>query len=612
MTAAVFQSIALDDIRPCPTNPRREIEPAALAELVASVKEHGILQPVLVRPTGRASSIAAAYELVCGHRRFAAAREAGLAEIPATVRELADDEALELQLAENCRRVDIHFLDEADAYHRLHTEWGYTVEVIAAKVGKSPEHVARRLKLRALPPKARELALADKLPASLALIVARIPVPELAEAAAREVSRVNDGGDSPMSVKHALDHVEKNYMLRLKGAPFNTRDPELLPAAGSCTSCPKRTGAQRELFDDIKSPDVCTDVTCFGAKKIAHGAALLAKAKAEGRPVLSKSETKAVFQKPWRETADKAEIAHDAPFVALDAQEWVGNTRKTYREMLGANAPEVTLGVCPYTNQVVELVDRKALGAVLKAAGLRDKSSNVLTPAEKRKREQQRREAERNTARRRGLVAEFVRRVEFTSHLPRHQIEDLFRAFVRGMLRQQWYGTVDEICTRRGIERVKRADGGRKQSAEDALSSWLESASAEHVRGLAYELVLARLLSSLRSGDVEWWREGLPDPEQLEDGDTFDEYGSERIALEMMQALGVDVAEIVAGVDAVVEQQWAEEDAAAAKKKPAKKAKPAKASAPTKAPRDRKSAAAGDKAEVTESQSKPSRRQAKA
>lgn len=109
--AAGLFAIPLAEIKPSKTNPRRVVNGHAFDELAASVAAHGVLQPVLVRPTEKG------YELVAGHRRFAAAQKAGLERIPAAVRDLTDVEALEIQLIENLERSDLHPLEEA---HRLH------------------------------------------------------------------------------------------------------------------------------------------------------------------------------------------------------------------------------------------------------------------------------------------------------------------------------------------------------------------------------------------------------------------------------------------------------------------------------------------------------------
>jgi ParB family transcriptional regulator, chromosome partitioning protein len=142
-----IQDIPLAKIRESKTNPRRLFDEAKLAELAENIRQHGILQPVLVRPLPDGE--AGTYELVAGARRFRASKIAKRESIPATVRELTDAQALELQVIENVQRVDVHPLDEAQGYAALMQLQPntYTVESIASRVGRSPAYVSGRLRL---------------------------------------------------------------------------------------------------------------------------------------------------------------------------------------------------------------------------------------------------------------------------------------------------------------------------------------------------------------------------------------------------------------------------------------------------------------------------------
>lgn len=144
------QWIAPAAIAPNPFQPRRTFHPAELQELAASIRLHGILQPVLVRPIDPADP-AAGYQLVAGERRWRAAQQAGLETIPAVVRQVGDQQALELALIENVQRHDISPLDAAYAYRRLSVEFELSQEDIAARVGKSRSAVANTMRLLDLP-----------------------------------------------------------------------------------------------------------------------------------------------------------------------------------------------------------------------------------------------------------------------------------------------------------------------------------------------------------------------------------------------------------------------------------------------------------------------------
>jgi len=137
--------IPISDIRANPFQPRREFDPVKLAELTDSIREHGVLQPVLLR------RVEGGYELVAGERRLRAAEMAGLAKIPAVLGDFADVAMMEIALVENLQREDLNPLEEAEAYRRLLEEFGLTQEEVAQKVGKSRSAIANTLRLLNLP-----------------------------------------------------------------------------------------------------------------------------------------------------------------------------------------------------------------------------------------------------------------------------------------------------------------------------------------------------------------------------------------------------------------------------------------------------------------------------
>jgi ParB family chromosome partitioning protein len=144
--------VAIELIRPSALQPRRRFGEAELDALAQSIREKGILQPLLVRPVAEDE---AAFELVAGERRWRAAQRVGLHEVPVVVRGLSDAEALEIALVENLQREDLSALEEAEAYKRLTGEFGRTQASLAEAVGKSRSHVANTLRLLSLPPPVR-------------------------------------------------------------------------------------------------------------------------------------------------------------------------------------------------------------------------------------------------------------------------------------------------------------------------------------------------------------------------------------------------------------------------------------------------------------------------
>jgi ParB/RepB/Spo0J family partition protein len=208
--------IPLSLIDESPSNPRRTF--GDIFDLAQNIQVHGVLQPVQVRPRG------SRYELVFGHRRCRAAKEAGLLEVPALVRELSDEAVLEMQVVENGQREDVHPLEEAEGYERLLKAKGGSAAAVATVTGKSLAYVYGRLKLCALCPEARKMFLAGKVDASTALLVARIPSKELQLQALKEVTRVQ-WNDSPMSFREAKEHLHRHYTAAGGGPPAVRREP---------------------------------------------------------------------------------------------------------------------------------------------------------------------------------------------------------------------------------------------------------------------------------------------------------------------------------------------------------------------------------------------------
>ncbi|HVB17823.1 MAG TPA: ParB/RepB/Spo0J family partition protein [Stellaceae bacterium] len=142
------QTVPIEAIRPSPYQPRRHFAEAELDSLAQSIREKGIVQPLLVRPVADA---AADFELVAGERRWRAAQRVGLHEVPVVVRLFADREVIEIALVENLQREDLSALEEAEAYSRLTREFGRSQVGLAEALGKSRSHVANTLRLLALP-----------------------------------------------------------------------------------------------------------------------------------------------------------------------------------------------------------------------------------------------------------------------------------------------------------------------------------------------------------------------------------------------------------------------------------------------------------------------------
>lgn len=263
-----FGDIPLDCIRASKTNPRKIFNDDELNDLARSITAQGVAQPILVRPVEIIDDVPY-FEIVAGERRFRASRLAGMATVPAIVRILTDQEAYEIQVLENLQRVDLHPLEEAEGFEVMMKEYKVTADQLAEKTGKSKAYIYASLKLCALSEKARFAFYNGDLNKSTALLVARIPIKALQEECIKAFVNGRHGYGGPMSFRAAAEYVEQQFMLHLKKATFKPGDPDLIPAAGSCTACPKRTGNQPEIFAGVNA-DVCTDPLCYEAKGKAH------------------------------------------------------------------------------------------------------------------------------------------------------------------------------------------------------------------------------------------------------------------------------------------------------------------------------------------------------
>ncbi len=175
--------VAVDQIARNPQQPRQEIQAEALEELVQSIREMGVLQPLLVRPA------AGGYELIAGERRLTAARAAGLADVPVIVVKVSDREALEIALVENLQREDLNPIEEAEGYRRLGGDFGMTQEQISQRVGKGRASVTNALRLLQLPEIARDMLKSGGLTTGHAKAILGLEIAAEQELLAQRVAR---------------------------------------------------------------------------------------------------------------------------------------------------------------------------------------------------------------------------------------------------------------------------------------------------------------------------------------------------------------------------------------------------------------------------------------
>ncbi len=263
-----YVEIPMKELVESSTNPRKSFDEAALDELAGSIRSKGVLSPLLVR------RINGHFEIVTGARRYRAAQRAGLEEIPVRVGTFTDAETLEIQIIENIQRADVHPFEEAQGFRALLDREGadYTIEKIAAKTGKAATFIAKRLKLLDLTQPAADAFTAGYIGVEHALLIAKL-APDMQEEALAHCFdgyfAANDTERSLVPASRLQAWIEQNVYLSLKSVPFSKEDETLLPEAGSCSNCPKRTGFNTLLFSEVKD-DSCSDAGCFNRKLDAH------------------------------------------------------------------------------------------------------------------------------------------------------------------------------------------------------------------------------------------------------------------------------------------------------------------------------------------------------
>ncbi len=277
MNDAAFTILNISEVQESSTNPRQHFDEKGLTELTESVKTKGVVAPLLVR------RVNSHFDLVDGARRLRAAKAAGLDQVPAIVRTLSDDDALEIQVIANLQRQDVHPLDEAEGYKRLLDTKRYDVASLAAKVGKSTSYIYQRLALNNLIPEVKKALWEEKITSGHASLLSR-----LQSADQKTIAKAMIGhGGNVWSVNHLREHIEEELMCILDAVAFDKKDPMLVNKAGACTVCPKRSGFNKELFNDITTKDRCMDPACFHAKVEAHLSRVRAQAKANGTALVS-------------------------------------------------------------------------------------------------------------------------------------------------------------------------------------------------------------------------------------------------------------------------------------------------------------------------------------
>ena len=375
------------------TNPRKNFSVDKLTELADSIKASGVHQPILVRPlpgsrvreTSREAHrgqkwqgyVVPTHEIVSGERRYRASLLAGVATIPALIRPLTDDQVLEIQIVENLQRDDLTELEEAEGYEALMQHNKINADDVGTKIGKSRSYVYARLKLLDLCHECKVALREGTIDASRALLIARIPDSKLQLKALEEATRTDYKGDTP-TTRMFQTWLRANVMLRLDAASFKITDSRLVASAGSCKDCPKRTGANPDLFADVDSADTCTDPACYHSKEDAHRETLRRMAEKKGMRIIEGAEAEELL---LGRNTNRVEGYTSLGQVRNDITVG-GQTGATLRELLGTDAPAPVLFEHPHTKELLELVPTDEAEGVLLAKGLlkAEPAEKAMTP----------------------------------------------------------------------------------------------------------------------------------------------------------------------------------------------------------------------------------------
>lgn len=289
-SSPALADLPLDQLHDSPFQPRKTY--TGLEGLAESIRTDGIQQPLKVRPLTTPEGAPASYEVIFGHRRMRAAELAGLTVVPCMVVVASDAEVRSAQMAENVQRDNMRALEEAAGFQAQIDQDGISQAELARRIGKSTAFVNGRLRLLSLVDQVREAVNEGRIGAEVALLIARVGPASVQIKALQAIDSHHLGGDledggrgSFRSIRNLLN---ERFTLRLKEAMFDPEDPALTPDSGVCSACPKRTG-NSSLYQDIAQPDerknkhgmsldylpkggpeICTDPSCFDAKKTAH------------------------------------------------------------------------------------------------------------------------------------------------------------------------------------------------------------------------------------------------------------------------------------------------------------------------------------------------------
>ena len=263
--ALPFEMVKVDHIVHSPTNPPvgTDTDRDNVDDLASSIESDGLLNPITVR-----ERIKGTYEVVCGHRRFLAYQKLNRKEIPAFIRVLSDEEAIRIQIIENLQREDISPIDEAAQFAILLKK--QRLDWLCSQIAKPIKYVQDRLKLNDLIPEAKEYVRKGIIPLGHSIMISKLTVADQNKCVQKCLGAYGDAHVTGLTRSQLRDFIEHELTMDMERTPFDTSDKDLVPAAGACTTCLKRSKCAPIMFDDMLDEDRCTDRTCFDNKVKTH------------------------------------------------------------------------------------------------------------------------------------------------------------------------------------------------------------------------------------------------------------------------------------------------------------------------------------------------------
>ena len=517
--SSAFQFLAIDTIHESTTNPRRTFDEAKLYELAESIKHNGLIQPITVRPNNQG------FEIVAGARRYRAAQLAELFSVPARIVEIDDAKALEWQLVENSQRVDVHPYEEAQGFQRLLDIPGYDVAALVEKSGKSASHVYARLSLLQLVSPVAEAFTQERITASHASLIARLPQESQAEAF-EQCWRKDWQDKEPhlLPAKHLAAWIQANLYLSLADAPFDREDSTLNPTAGACATCPRRSGYNTSLFCDVQG-DQCLDSTCYHSKveafldrEIAAHPGLVQiesgwRNPKEQRPGAVQRghirEIEAVTDNPDAEPAMPCAAAKTAIIVygkrvGTKLTVCTDKSCPVHDPQAAAEAaanPVPTIAPAPEAETEEEAVERQREFEQRRAEYEEERQRREDERKEQFEREQAEHEAERNRR------AEMLKAREATFNRILENAPAMFaaaqlRVFLRALVNLDPYTFTDDIA-----EYFAGDDENNQLSAEEILLSTIGALTEDKLTGFALRLALTGHVGIPREGEYDFLTE---------------------------------------------------------------------------------------------------------